>query len=107
MAAVRFAFLTAVFAVGTMVAGWWTVPLFGAGWGLAAARTPRPALTAAVSAGLAWGLLLAWTAATGPVGKLVNVLGAIAGVPGVAFVIATLLLPVLLAGLAAHVVRRA
>ena len=106
MAAARFVLLTAGFALGTIVAGWWTVPVMGAAWGLAAARTWRPALTAALSAGLAWGLLLVWTALTGPAGKLASTLGAIAGVPGAVFVIATLLLPVLLAGLSARVVRR-
>jgi hypothetical protein len=106
MALIRFVLLTAVFAMGTAVAGWWAVPLLGAAWGWTAARTRRPAMTAAIAAGLAWGSLLLWTASAGPAGKLVTMMGTIADVPGAVFVVATLVLPVLLAGLSARVVRR-
>ena len=105
MTAVRFAGLTIMFVAGTIMVGWWALPVVGACWGLMMWRDRRPALTAALAAGSAWGALLLWDAA-GPVGKLTETLGKIAGVPGVVFVAATLALAVLLAGLSARVVRR-
>jgi hypothetical protein len=50
-------------------------------------------------------LLLGWSWVNGPVGVLASKLGGIAGVPGIAFIVLTLLLPGLLALLAARVFR--
>ena len=34
--------LAAAFALGTVVIGWWAVPVIGAAWGLAAAPDKKP-----------------------------------------------------------------
>src|ERR1051325_10653139 len=95
--------LTAGFLLGTALFGWWSVPVLGLAWGIATRKTAWASLMAGCSAMVAWGLLLAWSAALGPVGILVTKLGSVAQVPGVFFVVGTLLLPFLLAAFAAAV----
>jgi hypothetical protein len=99
----RMGLLTIAFVVGTIGFGWWSVPVIGLAWGLVAWSSSRPAGAAGVAALLAWALLLAWTATTGPLLVLINKLGAVAQVPGAVFVVFTLLLPFALAGTAAAV----
>ena len=99
----RVALLTLAFLLGTIGFGWWSVPAIGLAWGLVAWTSRRPAGVAGMAALLAWGFLLAWTAAAGPLGVLINKLGAVAQVPGAVFAVFTLLLPFALAGTAAAV----
>ena len=105
MSAIRITLLSLAFIAVTAVFGWWGVPLLGLTWGIVGRSTARPALTAGTAAGLAWALILAWSAVVGPVGALAGKLGGIASAPGAVFVGLTLLLPVALASLAARVVR--
>jgi hypothetical protein len=95
--------LTGGFFVLTMLFGWWAVPLLGLAWGIVAGKTPKASMIAGTSAMVAWGVLLAWSAITGPVGILATKLGSIAKVPGVVFLALTLLLPFLLAASAAAI----
>lgn len=99
----RVAVLSAVFALGTWLVAWWTVPLVGAAWGLVAAPATRPTLTAAAGAALAWGAFLGWAALRGPVGKLATTVGSLLPLPDWALLAVTLLYPALLAGSAAVV----
>ena len=93
--------LSLVTLIATVWLGWWTVPLVGAGWGFSRQGEGFPALTAAVSASLAWVLLLGVTALRGPVGSLADMVGGATGVPGVVLVTAALVYPAILAGAAA------
>jgi len=95
------AVLTLVIGVATVWVGWWAVPLVGAGWGFARHEEGMPALTSAVSASLAWVLLLAYAATTGPIGEFSTAVGGTMGLPGWAVIGVTLLFPAFLAGLAA------
>lgn len=96
-------------AAGTVIAGWWTVPL------LAAVRVRvMPSRRGAVQscmlgAALGWALLLGWTAQEGPVDLLARRAGGALGLPGSGsgLFVATLLFPALLAGAAARVAQPA
>jgi hypothetical protein len=57
----------------------------------------RPDVTASLSASLGWSGLLVWTAFVGPLGTLAGKLGAVTGLPGFAWIAATLLFPATLA----------
>src|SRR4051812_19379124 len=105
MSGVRISLLAVAFVAATVVLGWWGVPLLGIAWGIVGRSTARPAVTAGVSAGLAWVLILVWSAFMGPVGLLAGKLGGIASLPGAIFIVMTMILPVALASLAARVVR--
>jgi len=93
--------LSLVTLIATVWLGWWTVPLIGAGWGFSRYGEGFPALTAAVSASLAWVVLLGVTALRGPVGSLADMVGGAMGVPGVVLVAAAVVYPAILAGVAA------
>lgn len=95
------AVLAGLIAVATVWIGWWTVPLVGAGWGFARHGEPLVGTTAAVSASLAWVVLLGIMAAQGPVGLLARRVGGVFGIPGWAFLALALVFPALLAGAAA------
>jgi hypothetical protein len=86
--------LTLCFGVATCVVGWWGVPVVGLAWGVWSGRNTKPpvaaGLTAATCAVVAWAVLLAWTAALGPLPLLARTLGAVAGVPGAALIVMTL-----------------
>ena len=98
--------LVAAFGLATALLGWWTVPVLGALWGLAATGG-RLWLGAALAAAAAWAVLLTLTALAGPVGELAVKLGGVMGVPGVFLVLLTLLFPALLAGSAAELAASA
>jgi hypothetical protein len=89
--------LVGSFSLTTVILGWWAVPLVAAGWGWMAAWSMRQAVAGGLAAALSWALLLGWSALTGQVALLISKLGALAGVPGAAFVALTLLLPFALA----------
>lgn len=92
-----------VSAAATVVLGWWGIPAVAVGWMLARPTT-RP-LDLALGAAMAWGGLLAWRAATGPVHVVADRLGPILGAPGWVVELATVLYPFLLAWSLAAFVR--
>ena len=106
--------LTIGFAGATLIVGWWGIPVLAGAWGVWARGRPpeRPparvsaASASAVSAALAWSLLLAWTAVRGPLPQLVTMLGAVLGLPGILLVAATLAFGALLAWSATALVER-
>jgi len=102
----RLSLLALAFALGTVALGWWTVPLLGLAWGIVGRGTARPALTAGVSATLAWGGLLLGSWVFGPIPLLAEKLGALTGLGGVTWVAVTILFPLSLAWSAATVVGR-
>lgn len=93
--------LTVAVAVATIWIGWWTVPLIGAGWGFGRYSEGWPVATSAVSASLAWVVLLAFMAFQGPVGALARQVGGVMGMPGWLFLAIGILFPAVLAGSAA------
>lgn len=95
------ALVTALFAVGTALLGWWTVPLVAALWGLAG---PGAGVwwRAFVAGAVAWGSLLFLAAYRGPAGELADRLGQIFGTSGAVVILATLILPGLAASTAAE-----
>ena len=100
---VAFAVLVLAFGTGTVVFGWWTVPVIGLIWGVIAPSRVQAGVAAAIAAALSWGLLLSWTATQGPIGTLARSVGGIFGVPTLAFFGITLVFAALLAGSAALV----
>ena len=93
--------LAATIAVATAWVGWWTVPLVGAAWGFGRHGEGWPVATSAVSASLAWVVLLAFTALRGPVGTLSGQVGGVMGIPGWLLILVFLIFPAALAGAAA------
>lgn len=89
----------------TWFAGWWMVPVLGAAYGAWAARRRLALVTATLSAVLGWGALLAYDASAGPLGRLLQVLGALFRLPGAAIVVLTLAYAALLAVSAAALAR--
>ena len=89
----------------TWFAAWWTVPVVGAAYGAWAANRRLTLFTAMLAAVLGWGALLVYDASAGPVGRLLQVLGALFGVPGAALVVLTLVYAALLAVSAAALAR--
>lgn len=100
---VIFALLVAAFGAGTVVFGWWTVPVIGLIWGAIAPSRIRSGLYAALGAGVAWALLLSWTATQGPVGALARRISPIFSAPTILFFVIPPLLAALLAGSASVV----
>ena len=100
---IRMVLLAAAFAVATLALGWWTVPVLGAAWGIAARAGGRTVLTAGTCAALGWGALLALFAMGAPIADVASKVGAIMKVGGVGLVVLTLVFPALLAGSAAGV----
>ena len=94
---VRFLVATILFAAGTWLFGWWTIPVVALGFGLLPAR---PSLIAGAAA-VAWLVLLAVDAAGGSITRLANVLAGVMGLPSAALLLVTLLFPALVAWSAA------
>lgn len=103
--ALRVLLLAASFAIGTWVLGWWAIPLFAAGAGMLARHVRRQALAAGLAAMLAWGGLLAWSAARGSVWSFATTVGGAIGVSGAALILLTLVFPAVLASLAASLAQ--
>ena len=97
--------LTVLFAAGTWFVGWWMIPVLGAAYGAWAANQRLTLITTTLAATLAWGGLLAYDAAAGPMGRLLDVLGALFRVPGAALLVLTLAYAALLAASAAALTR--
>jgi hypothetical protein len=102
MGFLRFLILAIAVALGTVVVGWWAVPILGAAYGLLFARTSWPGLVAALGAAAGWGGYLAILGFSGaPVSRFAGDLAHAMTVPTWAPHAATLLFPALLAGPAA------
>lgn len=101
----RIVLLATAIALATSVLGWWAVPLVAAGYAAITTAQRGSVVVAGLAAMLAWGGLLAVTAARGPVGTLATELGGVlqVGRPGVYAV--TIAFPGLLAISAAVVAR--
>jgi hypothetical protein len=108
---VRRALRTLVFAglvaAGTVVAGWWIVPVLAAVRVRAAPRPRGAVRSCMLGAALGWGLLLGRTALEGPVDLVALRAGGVLDLPGWRLIAATLLFPALLAGAAARVAQPA
>lgn len=89
--------LAAAFALGTIGFGWWSVAAVAVVWGLINPRGQRAVLVGTSAAILATAALLGWTAVVGTLPLLAGKLGALAGIPGIAFVVLALALPGVLA----------
>ena len=94
-------------AMGTILMGWWSVPLVALAYGVALRRSRRPGLTAAASGAIAWGGYLGLAVIGGaPVGRFGGELAASMQIPGWAPFAATVIFPAVLAGLAAYLGAR-
>lgn len=103
MRALRLAMLAVVVAAGTMILGWWCVPVVGVLHGAARGTTGKGLVVeAGVGAALGWAGVLAWSAPPGPLWHLAMRAGGVFGLPGWAFVAATLVFAGLLAASAAY-----
>jgi hypothetical protein len=103
----RLAMLAVLIAAGTMLLGWWSVPVLGLLYGGARGAGKGRALEAGVGAALGWAGVLAWSAPLGPVWQLAGRAGGIFGLPGWGFLALTLVFAGLLAATAAHLGSRA
>jgi hypothetical protein len=105
--ALRVAVFAALSAAGTMLVGWWLLPLLAVGWVRVLPSTRNPVRTTALGAALGWAALLGWGALHGPLPALAVRMSALLQLPRWGFVLATLLYPALLAGAAALMVKPA
>lgn len=101
----RLALLTGAFAIATFVLGWWAVPLVAAVYAVMSAAQRGSAVISGIAAMLAWGCLLAITAAQGPVPTLAAELGGVLKLSPLAVYVVTIAFPGLLAVSAAVVAR--
>ena len=97
--AMRVLTVTAAIAVGTWLAGWWSVPVVAL---LAGALSWGPA-SVALGSTLAWALLLVIDAVAGSMSRLAGVLADVMGLPAPALIVVTLLFPALLGWSAATI----
>jgi hypothetical protein len=107
MRALRIAVLTALGAGGTVLLGWWTLVVVGALRGLPVLPRRGAAVEAAVAGGLAWAVLLGWSALRGPVWQLAQEVAPIFGLPPWMLPTTTLVFAIVAAGSAALAVREA
>ncbi len=107
MTALRILMLAIAIALGTILVGWWTVPLVALVYGVLLRGSDHPGMTAAAGGAMAWGGYLGLAIIGGaPVGSFDSSLAAAMQLPGWVPLVATLLFPALLAGLAAYLGAR-
>lgn len=107
MTALRILMLAIALALGTILVGWWSVPLVALGYGVLLRGSDHPGLAAAAGGAMAWGGYLGLAVIGGaPVAGFASSLAAAMQLPGWAPLLATLLFPALLAGLAAYLGAR-
>jgi hypothetical protein len=102
--AARLAIFAALVAAGTVVGGWWTVPVIAAVWARLLPSERRVRRTAALGAALGWAALLAWSARHEPILTVATRMSEVLDLPAWGFTAATLLFPALLAACAADLV---
>ena len=98
--------LVVLIALGTVIVGWWTVPVIAAVYGLIF-PDKRHWLGTALAGVVAWGLLLDITWFQGPVLELAGKAGGVLSLPAPAFIALTLIFPALLAGSAGELTAAA
>ncbi len=98
--------LVVLIALGTVIVGWWTVPVIAAAYGLVF-PDKRHWLGTALAALVAWGVLLDITWFQGPVLELAGKVGGVFSLPAPAFIALTLIFPALLAGSAGELAAAA
>lgn len=101
----RVALLALSFALGTWILGWWAIPLFAAAAAVVAREVRHQPAAAAVAAGVAWGALLAWSAAQGSVWAFAHIAGGAMGISGFLLMALTVAFPAALAWSAAAVAQ--
>lgn len=107
MTTLRVILVALVIALGTVLLGWWAVPVVAAAYGVVARRSRFPGLVAAAGAALAWGGYLGVAALGGaPVESFSPSLAASMQLPAWAPFMATLAFPALLAAPAAYLGAR-
>ncbi|MEP7175043.1 MAG: hypothetical protein ABI860_00745 [Gemmatimonadales bacterium] len=97
--------LAALVAAGTALAGWWIVPLIVALWVLVLPRHRSELSSCVLGAALGWAILLGWAGFEGPVALAARQTAGVFDLPAWVLLVATLLFPALLAGLAARAVQ--
>jgi hypothetical protein len=107
MTLLRCVILAIAIALGTALAGWWSVPVLGALFGLASRDTERPGTLGACAGALAWGGFLSVLALGGaPVGRFGASLGSSLGLPSFSLPALTVAFAAILAGLSAYLAAR-
>ncbi|MCC6931439.1 MAG: hypothetical protein IT359_20795 [Gemmatimonadaceae bacterium] len=107
MVVLRALILAIVITLGTVLVGWWIVPLLAAAFGVLMRDVRTPGLLAALGGALGWGGYLAVVAVGGgPVAGFAGALATSMKLPGWAPLVATLVFPALLAGPAAYLGAR-
>ncbi len=101
----QFVALTVVIALGTWWGGWWMVPLAAAAYGAWRAAQRTVVFTAMVAGASAWGVLLVYDGAAGPVGRLSQLFGNVFRLSSGTLLMVTLAYAALLAASAAALAR--
>jgi len=105
--ALRIAVFAALTAAGTVVGGWWSVPVLAVLWVRVLPSDRHGVANSAIGAAIGWLVLLGIAALHGPVATVARVLSAVLELPPWGFFLATLLFPAALAALAAILTRPA
>jgi hypothetical protein len=105
--ALRIVAFASLAAGGTVLGGWWTVPILAAIWVRVLPSDRRPVRTTALGAALGWLILVGMAALHGPAPALAARLSAVLELPRWGFPAATILFPALLAATAALLVKPA
>ena len=92
---------TLAFAAATWLVGWWALPVLGLVWGAMNGGARWVGVRTGVAAAIAWGALLLWASAHGPVSAVAAKAGAVMGFPPTVLYVVTLLFAALSAGSAA------
>ena len=101
----QFLTLCLVLIAGTWWGGWWMVPLAAAAYGIWGAQRRATVFTATLAGATAWGALLAYDAALGPVGRLTQLFGALFRMSGGTLLVLSIAYAALLAATAAALAR--
>jgi hypothetical protein len=107
MSALRILILALFVALGTILIGWWAVPVVALAYGVLARARKRPGAVAALAAALGWGGYLAVMSFGGaPVGALATRLSVSMQLPAWGVLALTLAFPAFLAGTASYLGAR-
>jgi hypothetical protein len=101
----RVALLALSFGIGTLILGWWAIPLLSLIAAILARGVRYQALASAVAGAAAWGALLVWNAIQGDVWSFASIAGGTMAVSGLLLVLMTLAFPAALAWSAAAIPR--
>lgn len=93
----RVVLLAASFAAGTIVLGWWAIPVLALAAAVLLRGVPRQALLIGGAAALAWAALLAWIAIGASFWPFASVAAGGMGLSGATLLLATILFPAMIA----------